>query len=125
MLISVMDVKTVQVAGFIHVSKPHQNARLFRHQSAVSAEGAVPGGQIHRAGGPGIQLAGGVVPGVDDVDRVVEQLRHFRTVRRAIRANCVHQCPPVYECAWMRLRSEWRNSTAEHGVPVLLLTFTA
>ena len=78
-----VDVQPVQAAGFwVQVSKAGYLAPGLGHQSAAALEGPVPGLRVRSlwAWRPGLKLGGGIVPGVDSVDRFVKKRGQQRPV---------------------------------------------
>lgn len=82
-----VDVEPVQIAVDGHVGKADDDAALLGHQGVVGGEGDVPGVQVHRPCGPGVQLFRGVIPAIHSVDRFVKELRQDGTVPVLIAAQ--------------------------------------
>ena len=68
-----MYVESVQVAGVVHVAKSGYDTVFLRDNGVVGQKRGLPLFHIQFFWSPRVQLLGGVVPGADRVDRILEQ----------------------------------------------------
>lgn len=87
-----MGIEATQVAVRPKVGKADDRTSLHRHPDVVGMEGGVPGSQLHSVIRPSIELLGAVVPGVDDMNRLIKQFRRGRAAGAVVGTN-VHALP--------------------------------